>query len=372
MKDVAILTINDYQNFGNRLQNFAVEQLIAQLGYNIETVQVYRNFAAIKSNTFNLKKAFDVSLGEYLDRINKRVDQHKYIDQLSKRESNFRQFTAKYLHNSLGILNKNMYMDDLSKYYRNLIVGSDQIWNPNYNDGTYTYFLPCQCRNKISLSASFGVSTLTSTYEERIAKLLKDFKAISVREESGKLITRRMGIDSIVIPDPTLLINKSEWDKLNEGASSVEIGENYILLYFLGYKMPEVESLIKKISKEYRYKIIDIMKLGTPFYSDIGPAEFINIISNAKLVFTDSFHASVFSILYHTPFVVCDRVVHSGKVSLRIVELLEKFNLEDRFFDKLDLNTIFQLPNYDTEEILAKDRESALTFLENNIENNNE
>lgn len=216
---------------------------------------------------------------------------------------------------------------------------------------------------KISYSASFGISGIEKEEEDKLKKYLDDYKCISVRENEGKKIVEKVinRNDIEVLLDPTMLLTSSEWDKIAKRPQNLK-NEKYILLYFLGPIPDECKSEIDRIAKEYNCNIINVLDKNGPFYN-IGPDEFVYLEKNAFLVCTDSFHSSVFAILYNKPFVVFERIVKKTNMNSRLNTLLNKFELENRKFDgKI---TYQQLENNynNAEVILQEEREKSMNFL---------
>ena len=200
-------------------------------------------------------------------------------------------------------------------------------------------------------------------------KELKKFKAISVREEAGKKIakelTKREDIEVLV--DPTMLLKKDEWEKLEKKPKKLETGKKYILNYFLGEISKEKKDAIENFAKENGYEIINILDTKSPFYKT-GPSEFLYLVHNAEIVFTDSFHACVFSILYNKPFYVIERVAKGMKnMNSRIDTLLNKMGLQNRKFESV-IETNCEDIYEEVNKKLNIEREKALSFMKNALD----
>lgn len=239
------------------------------------------------------------------------------------------------------------------------------MWNPKFarlSDVDLLSF--ARPEQRISFSASFGISELPEKAKEKAKKELEKFKAISVREDRGKEIveelTKRKDVEVLV--DPTMLLTAEEWDKVSKKPEQLK-EDRYILNYFLGSLSEERKKEIERIAKENNCKIINILDKNSPFYKT-GPSEFLYLEKNAFLICTDSFHSSVFAILYNRPFIVFDREGSETKMNSRLETLLNKFQLNNRWFnnqiDKMQLEVDYK----ETYEILEKERGKACEFIE--------
>ena len=328
MKKVGIITLLGLSNYGNRLQNYALSHYIESLGFDCTTIKNYPELNnPIKGIKYILYRLY----------INIRGLRNK------DREKKF---------------NKNNFEYD---YY---VVGSDQVWNPYFGGVNNIDLLKFTNKSKISYAASIGVNELPIKYQNRIKKLLPRFKAISVREDEAKTIINNIIDNDIeVLIDPTMLLDRSEWDKV---ASNLNIKNKYILNIFLGKN--QNQDIINKFAKDNNYDVINLLDKNDPYYIS-GPQDYISLIKNAELVCTDSFHSSVFPILYDVPFIVFDRyesnpITNSkNKMNSRIETLLKKFKLEDRKFNGI-LNKDSFNHNYEKAyKILEEERIKAKRFL---------
>lgn len=345
---------NNGSNYGNQLQNYAVIKCLQNLGIeHVETlfnVDGGEHYASIKRNIKNRISSI-LKIGNYLDK---------------KKEAKFFSFGKKYLNYT------NPFTGSIdSEKYDYYICGSDQIWNLNFpcNNIHYDYiFMKFAPKEKcVSFSASIGTSSLSHDQEKILKEGVLHFKSVSVREEKGAdLIKEISGMETQVLLDPTMLIDRSEWDLIMKKPQNIQ--ENYLLCYFLGHIATDTKNKIENWAKLYNLSVVWLnSELGDDVSKSAGPREFIYYFKHAKLVCTDSFHGTVFSILYHTPFVVFERqelvVKESEKMNSRLETLLEKFNLEARNNKSVDKNVI-EMSFDGCEEVLCYEREKAYKYLE--------
>lgn len=353
MKDAAIITIIEGCNFGNRLQNYAVQEVLKRYDINATTI---RNVPVL-----NEKNKYILRLLKY--NFSKNRCENKEKDE--QRQASFTQFN-KNIKISKNVFN--FYNTKHLKKFEYIFVGSDQIWNPYFGRlRDFELLAFTNNKNKIAFSASFGVNDLPEEYKQKTKQAIKQFKAISVREDAGKNIVEELTErnDVEVLVDPTMLLEKEEWDKVAKKPKQLKTNK-YILNYFLGEVPEDRKKEIDRIAKENNCEIINILDKNDPFYK-CGPSEFLYLEKNAFLVCTDSFHSCVFAILYNTPFVVFNRADKTVNMNSRIETLLNKFKLQQRFTTKNIYNEMLECDYFEAYKILEKEREKANAFLKKAI-----
>ena len=248
------------------------------------------------------------------------------------------------------------------------MYGSDQVWNPKFDRLSDVDLLSFATpEQRISFSASFGISELPENSKEKAKRELEKFKSISVREDRGKEIVEELTErkDVQVLVDPTMLLTSEEWDKVAKKPEQLKT-DKYILNYFLGEISEKRKKEIERIAKENNCEIINILDKNSPFYQT-GPSEFLYLEKNAFLICTDSFHSSVFAILYNRPFVVFDREDSNVKMNSRLDTLLKKFKLENRWYKDKITEEQLKVDYKEPYIILEEERKKAKEFLENAI-----
>ena len=345
MKNIGLITIIDNNNYGNRLQNYATKEFIKKLGLKIITLR-NENY----SNTRN----------HYILRFIKNLNSRKeYTCPDSNRVNNFKEFNKyiKFSSKKITAFSK----DNDYDYY---IIGSDQVWNPMFGrlrDVDLLSFV--EPSKRISFSSSFSISELPKQYYKKVKKELSKFKAISVREDAGKkIIEDVVGRNDVeVLVDPTMLLNADEWDKVSKKPKMLK-SDKFILNYFLGELSEQRKNEINRVAKENDCEVINILDKNSPFYV-CGPSEFLYLEKHAFLICTDSFHSSVFAILYNRPFIVFNREDNIVSMNSRLETLLSKFKLENRKYSgkitKNDLSCNYQ----ESYKILDKEKEKSIKWL---------
>lgn len=284
---IAIVTI-DSINYGNRLQNYALQEVIKSYGYTVETLQRSRPISKKKQISKWVKGVGQTLLqtkGAKFEAFNKNINRSKYYAAGNETSPN------------------------LAQKYKYFVAGSDQIWNPHYSFiGESDFLIFARPEQKIAYAASFGVSSIPDDCMKKYANYLSDFKAISMREDTGTDIVKKLtGKEAVTVLDPTMLLTASEWRKLGKAPSCMP-KKQYVLIYSLGERSIEFDNMISWVKNQGEYEIVDVRektKSGREW--EVGPAEFLFLIDNASMLLTDSFHGTVFSILFHTKACVFER-----------------------------------------------------------------
>jgi tRNA threonylcarbamoyl adenosine modification protein YeaZ len=250
--------------------------------------------------------------------------------------------------------------------YDYYVVGSDQVWNPHHGklkDLDLLVGIPDSKR--ISYAASIGIDELPESVKDKAKEEWLKFKAISVREDKGKEIIEELtGRNDVQVNlDPTMLLTSEEWSKLAKRPKQLKT-DKYILNYFLGELSEQRKNEIERIAKENDCEIINILDKNGEFY-ETGPSEFLYLEQNAFLICTDSFHSSVFSILFNRPFIVFNREDINKSMNSRIDTLINTFKLTNRNYEgKITADNL----NHDYSEafkILDSKRMEAKEYLRN-------
>lgn len=337
MKKVAIVTIESL-NYGNRLQNYALQEILKSLNCSVKTLHRVHESRTVTSCA-------------------KRMAQNI----LQTKAAKFRQFDVNIDFSDI-ILGKDDYPNGLAEEFDYFVVGSDQVWNPYYAfaGGECDFLTFAKNDQKISYAASFGVSIIPEKKEIEYAEYLKSFKSISVREHQGAIIVKKLsGRDATVVLDPTLLLDEEDWMKVEKKSLCRPKGK-YIFVYALGDKTDRFEEKIKQLKEKYEiFDVRSVQKNGKEL--PIGPSEFLYLIRNAEEVLTDSFHATVFPIIFHKKFVTFNRP--GLNMNSRIESLAELTGAKNRLTECGDLNCETEINYVNVDRILEEERRKSFDFL---------
>jgi len=372
MKIVAIITLNGYINYGNRLQNFALQSIMEEYGFYVETIWVDQTKITTKLSFIDKiryigkKSIYDIFL-----KISNKLWVVFHCDEVnmaySIRTEMFKKFTEDYIKETEFYISDESIPNDLASKYDYFIVGSDQVWNPQFTFGSPIYFLTFAPKEKrIAYSASFGIDAIPPEYEARFKEWIEGMNCLSVREEAGaKIISKLTGREAVVLVDPTMMLDKNDWLKISK-ESIYKPTKKFLCTYFLGSTYDLHKNEITKISVDNDLELVNLGSLyDLKRYSE-GPSEFLDYIASCELFLTDSFHGAIFSILFNKPFIVFDRIGNMPSMSSRIETLLSKFKLEHRKWERvMETGNYFEVDFSHVKPILEKERKKAYEYLKN-------
>ncbi len=335
---VAIVTIYDFFNHGNRLQNFALEHTLKSLGHEVTSLlitpkKIYVFFA------FLMKIVPFISVVRRMNNSRqntKAISDYKIIDLCSKKK-----------------------LRKLNEKFDAFILGSDQMFNPAYMAKDYVTFLQFVDENKrIAYAPSFGISELNKNDVPRFIKGLEKFSSLSVRENEGKkIISNILNTDVPVVLDPTMLVSKDIW--LNEYSIKVNNKPSeYIVTYFLTISK-ENKKMVEEIAKKLNVQVINI---NSPLdkYFKVNPLEFLDLLAGAKLVCTNSFHGHALSIILEKNFISFSSF---AKTQSRVKTLLSNMHLENRHYKTLKEDEYFTTDFTHARKTIGENKEQSLIYL---------
>lgn len=355
---IGLVTIAHGHNYGNRLQNYAIQKIFEKKGHTVETIR--HPYYGFEKRTL-----FSVFL--------KRITHFKY-SRIVRRIWKFTRFNQRYIRFGKRFIQSGDIDRELSNEYDAFLCGSDQVWNPGYFTEKDSYFLSfVEGKKKIALSASFGVETIEEKEEqERIAKRLNELDAISVREKSGVDIVKQLsGRDAELVLDPTMNLTAEEWMKIERKSKGVK--DKFILVYLLGHYDKEKFEEIKKKYETENLRVIFLqneyskLKIGTDEEFSMDPSEYIWLIRNSEMVITDSFHAVIFSLLFEKNFKIVKRDTIEEDISTRIVNLIELFNIANPYYDEREVIQGADVDYEYVKNILERERKHFNSFIDKNI-----
>ena len=331
MKKVGIITYHFAQNYGAVLQCYALQTYLSQQGYAV-TVFDFVSEKQQKNNDV-------VKHGASVKTAVANICLLPFTHSIRKKHARFVDFCQKNLHLTPHFST----VESLEQYieengYDVVISGSDQVLNPNINDFEIAFLYPFKTKaKKIAYAASTGNASPDDI--QKIQCYLDDFSKISIREQKdlGKFDAETAARLSVVC-DPVMLLRADTWNNMLEQPS----GKPYLICYFLHKKLFREEfAIAQKIAKGrgLELKVINArfgpnsFRKGTVF--DAGPGEFVNLIANASYICTDSFHGTIFSIMYNKNFFTFMRFSDSQKSSMnsRVKNILSIVGLSNRLFE---------------------------------------
>ena len=350
LKKTAIVSCYFQQNYGSMLQALATQMALDKLGIDNETINIEGFRHEIKKAKIKYFIKASVTSDILLSKIGmaknvlrKKFVKDEYTTNSKVRSAKFQDFYKKNFRLSKKYDSIADLAVDCSQKYSSVLVGSDQLWLPaNIEADYYTLNFVPENVNTVAYATSFGQATLPKNSLRKASVFLKRIKHIGVREESGQRLVKQItGRDVPVVCDPTILFSGEEWLSIQQLEPIVD--GDYIFCYFLGNN-PLHREFAKRLRMATGYKIVAIANLDEyvkidneyadliPY--DVDPSDFLNILRNAQYICTDSFHCSVFSILYRKHFFTFRRYSRNTKSSTnsRLDTLFKMAGLDNRIF----------------------------------------
>lgn len=371
MKKIGILTINDYNNYGNRLQNYALQEVLKSLDLNVETIVNKTSFDYLfmpnESKLDKIQRLLRLSPQEINSKINNKIYSVIYNTKIKqsklKRSREFVDFTKNNIIETDYFITEDKLENEKLSEYEYFVTGSDQVWNPSFRGGSYIDFLTFSPPEKrVSYAASFGVSHIPEEYITDYSRWLSEMSFVSVREEAGaKIVKNLTGRDVPVLADPTLILPKEQWIEVSKKANN-RPDTPYLLTYFLGGPSKETRKKLDKLAREKNMTIINLGDITERETYETGPSEFLDYINNASAFFTDSFHGVVFSIIFETPFVVYERQSSGASMYSRIETILNNFDMKNREAKSFK-DDFFSMDFSGTHEVIDREYNKSVNYL---------
>lgn len=361
-KKIGILTWHYYPNFGSGLQAFALQSIIQSLGYEGLIIN-YRNPIYGKSIWWKnfVKKIIYYTLAPFNKRIKNKVISETAV------------YQKKYLNQTRPFYEPSN-LCEISKDYNCIVYGSDQIWAPNVYNPIYMGAYVSNHVRKISYAASIGLNDIPDDMVETYKNNLSTFHAVAVREQEGKeLLKNRCGIDASVVLDPTLMVGVDVYRKMQRTVDGIE--GKYIFCYFLNKDHRYVDKVIQ-YAKEYNLQIVGVSDKPDDAswmnrLTNVGADQFLWLINHAETIFTDSYHGSIFSLLFHKNLWTFVRFAEDSPIcqNSRIRQLQANFNIAHRIISAKSEIDDDKSIDYDYfENRLVNLRESSLLYLKKALE----
>lgn len=386
-KSIAVLTWK-LTNYGTALQAFALNLYLRNKGYKSFLINYslkYENLLHVnddvnrrgeKISLEGIKRVLNRKKKKILERKRKFVEK-RYTEQIQISKRKFEDFYFQIPHVGSDLYRKENLVD-LSEKFQYFICGSDQIWNPQFLDEAY-YLKFVEKAKKIAYAPSMGVMKLTDSEKNVIIPWIKELDAVSVRENQTALYLKENGIENIeVVADPTLLLDQKIWNAVIPTTKLIKTNQKIIFAYFLSDNKwyGHIISSIKKMYPDAFWVTIPktyytYNKMGFALkIPEAGPVEFLNIIRQADMVLTDSYHGVCMSIKYQKEFRALKRFsdIEHNSENVRLESLLTMLGLEQFFIgknEKIDLSEKINWSLVDSNmNILVKRSEK---FLEDNL-----
>ena len=374
---IGILTHRLFTNYGGILQNYALQVVLKRLGHDVITIDYVVGIPTkIKLLSFVKRLFLRILKKEKLPLRAWMTDEESaYISQ----------FTRNFIQNYINLTKRISLaeINNLNYDFDCIIVGSDQVWRYNYFKKNIEEFFLKSFDNvplKLSYAASFGTDIWEMPKEQTsiCRNLVQKFKSVSVREQSGiDLCNKYLGVPAELVLDPTLLLSKDDYVDLIKDIN-LSLSNSPLMTYILD-KSEDKRNIIQYISEKMGLEVLEI--LPDKSFSQVGAKGLDKCIVpqieywlkgflNSEFVVTDSFHGTVFSIIFNKPFIVIGNKLRGLD---RMNSLLNIFNLEDRLvlsYDDLLNKNIKDIKWDDVNEKLSIWKSKSMCFIKQNLNEN--
>lgn len=373
MKRVLILTQPLHNNYGGLLQAYALQKVVKGFGLEVVTNKVKLKAERI----FTIKHILNYCISK-AKRVAKTL--LGYSIKTPKKMQIISQYTSLFISKFITTENVDKITEKVANDFDIFIVGSDQVFRRRWSNVTQYFLKDLRERNdkiKIAYAASFGTDDLSEWSEKEISlckSLAPKFKAISVREDSGvEIFKKYFDTNAELVLDPTLLLEKDDYIDSIDSEDSI-IKSNILMCYVLD-KTPEKTQIINHIKDKMGLSVLEVMpeEIFNKHTKDITKCIFPSVskwlagFRDAQFVVTDSFHGTVFSIIFNKPF-IC--IANKMRGLSRFTSLLKIFGLEERLVCSTDGLSELLLKSIDFEKVNAVKQEwrkKSLNFLKDNL-----
>ncbi len=368
---VDIITRHSVPNYGSLLQSYATQKAIEKMGHESEIINYVRYEERYKNLASTLVKGKKWDKNFVLRTIYKIIQSPNY-SKMYKRFAKYKKEILKETeleYGSIKELEDNLPIADV------YCSGSDQIWGSigtvDYDEAYFLEF--AKGRKCISYSSSFGKTELSEKLDRNLDNLLSKFSRILIREKSAKQLLENRNINNVEqVLDPTLLLSKNEWMKFSE-KSTKKINGKYVLVYQL-HDNKDFDKYAKKFAK---FKNMKLLRISPSLYHITRSGkliylptqyDFVKYFMNAEYILTDSFHATVFSIIFNRKFI---DVLPPNKTGTRIQSILDLFGINNRILQSFDDMKLIdeEIEYIKVNSRIEEEREKSLRLFKDSIEN---
>lgn len=352
---IGIFTWHYYQNFGSALQCFALQSILESMGEDVKVIN-YRNPKFGSVNIF--KENICYILAPILQCVSKRFKLSNLL------------FRKKYI-NETRLVRTSEEICEISKHFDVIVYGSDQIWAPNLLNTIYLGEHVDSTVRKISYAASIGLNNIPDNLLPTYKYLLGSFYKIGIREQEGKdLIKAKCDMDSTVVLDPTLMLDVQIYSNMQRKVNGIK--QPYLFCYFLNTEH-HYKDRVQKYAYKHNLQIIGVSDQTTDNewmtrLTGLGADQFLWLINHAETIMTDSYHGSIFSLLFHKNLWIFQRFDEENPIcqNSRIRQLNTYFNLSSRIiYGESTVEESLPIDYEYFESKLNRLRASSIDFLRN-------
>lgn len=281
----------------------------------------------------------------------------------------FKSFDKNYM--KYAVISKMSELTKLNDTADAFVCGSDVIWNTDLNHRLGAYYLDFAKKYAFSYAASFGKAEISQEDVLSTRTWLQSFNAISVREKTSFEIAKRCAEKPVeIVADPVILLKPDEWKTLTEPLLD---SQKYIFVYST-HMNKTFKHFLSVLKKQTRLKVV--LSICSPrqaveqrILSVYTPQEWLSLLRGAEYVLTNSFHATVFSTLFHKKFFTVVSGDKAKGINMRMNDFLNTIGLENRIYSSVpDTIDISEIDYKTADEKIAQMRDESLMYLQRNLE----
>lgn len=362
MKRIGLMTWHHSENYGTAFQAYALKTLIENQGCHVDLIDYKR----LGMSPLDIPHYGHLLCEKFLYVLNKIKKRNKLFFKF-KEETFGRFYKDRFTYTKGCLFNQDFH--ELNNQYDGFVCGSDQIWGPNWYDGRYFLDFVTDTRKLISYAPSLGVSSIPNPHVKDMMRAdISRFDHLSIREKSGCETVKKMvgRIDVYNVLDPVLMLDINHWKHLEEPLETKS--KEYALVFFLANNTSNIELSIRDAHRRGKEPIVMhcTQTEDTPYANiqELTPGQLLYCIHNASYIYTDSFHVSVLSIIFHRQFITFKKNAGGKKTTQyeRITDLLECLQINGgKYENDASFNLIIDYKKVDT--ILEEKREESLDYL---------
>ncbi|MBR1483309.1 MAG: polysaccharide pyruvyl transferase family protein [Ruminococcus sp.] len=360
---IGVITLHRVRNYGSSLQTLATQRFLEQNGCEAEIIDYYPERYTSRGLLKRLKNKSDTLARHPLLLLAARmIISVSYL----RKKIVFDKFLKRHLHCTAQTFRTEAELKAACPPADAYCTGSDQVWNSHWNEGVDAPFylsFPDDSCYRFSFASSIGNVRLSGEEAAAVTPMLAKYRHISVREDKGVEVIEALGLQAVQLLDPTLLFPAAQWKAF---VSRRYRGKRYVVTYNLHHDK-RIDDYANALAAKHglsvfhiSYNLHDIIRKGSLKWC---PAieDYLGLIHDAAYVVTDSFHATVFSVLFHKQLVV----IYPEEASSRIRSILSLLQMQDRGFEELPDTAAADAPiDFDrAEAILSREREASQVYL---------
>ena len=326
---IGIVTLLDNKNYGNRWQNYAMNELMHSIGIQTENIYFWKRTAERNTIREKIKRCLPIKIA-YLMHILSAYEINNFP--MLKRVIKFTRYSNSFKNSKIILIDNYSEIKNQidCKQYDFFAVGSDQVWNPYYVNDPLFFLTFAPKDKRLAFMASFGSDEIPEKVIARYTKWLNDMFYISVREPSAKNIVQCLtGKKADVFFDPTLLLDIRFWKKIVKKPKNIKLSDEYAVIFMFNSSCKDIEKLCK-------HKGMPLIVLNDKRYPEIfslDPEEMLYMISHATMIFTDSFHIMALSIKFNRQFYIFNRKNFEYMFN-RLLSTLNRLNIPQCIYKK--------------------------------------